>query len=104
MQSPLTDIHATKVAGLALKNRLPTIAMFPTFPSQGGLMSYGPDLRQLYVHAGSFIDRVLKGARPEHMPIERPTHFYFVVNLKTAKALGLTLPQSVLARADQIIE
>ena len=104
MQSPLTDIHGKKVAALALQNRLPTIGMFPTFPSQGGLMSYGPDVRQLYVHTGSFIDRILRGARPGQVPIERPTHFYFVVNRRTAKALGLTISPALLLRADEVID
>jgi len=104
MQSPLTDVHGKKIATLSLQNNLPTIAMFPTFPQQGGLMSYGPDVGQLFAHAASFIDRILRGARPGAVPIERPIRFPFVVNGKTAKALGLTIPSSLWMRADQVIE
>ncbi len=67
-------------------------------------MSYGPDIAQLFKHTALFIDRVIKGARPAQIPIERPTHFYFVINLKTARALGLTIPPAILARADQVVE
>lgn len=104
MQSPMLDVHRKRIADLAHQSRLPTIAMFPTFVHDGGLMSYGPDVRDLFRHVTVYIDRILRGARPGDIPIERPTHFYLVVNLKIARALSLTVPPSILARADQVIE
>jgi putative ABC transport system substrate-binding protein len=103
MQSPITDVHRKKVADLALQSRLPTIAMFPTFARDGGLMTYGPDIEQLFNHAGLVVGKVLKGARPAETPIERPTHFYFVINLKTARTLSLTLPPALVQRANEAI-
>jgi ABC-type uncharacterized transport system substrate-binding protein len=96
--------HRKRVAELALQSRLPSIAMFPTFVQEGGLMSYGPDIRQLFEQTASYIDRVLKGAKPGEVPIERPRHFYLVVNLKTARTLGVTIPPSLMIRADQVIQ
>ena len=105
MQSPVTDVHGKLIADLALKYRLPAAAIFPEFVEKGGLTSYGPDVRPFFRQAVvSFVDKILKGARAGALPIERPTHYYLAVNLKTAKALGLAIPQSVLVRADRIIE
>lgn len=104
IQSPFMDVHGAEIAALALKRRLPTAGLVPTFVKQGGLVSYGPDVLELFRHLGSFVDRILKGARPGELPIERPTRLYLAINLKTAKALGVTVPTSLLARADQVIE
>jgi len=80
------------------------MGIFPTFVTQGGLMSYGPNVGNLFKQASSYIDRILKGARPGDLPIERPTHFYTAVNLRTARSLGVTIPSSLLAQATQVIE
>jgi putative tryptophan/tyrosine transport system substrate-binding protein len=104
MQSPFMDVNGKRIADLALQHRLPAIGIFPSFVTQGGLVSYGPDVGQLFKQVTSYIDRILKGARPGDLPIERPTHFYTALNLKTARALGVTVPSSLLAQADQVIE
>ena len=104
MEGPFMNTHTKQIAHLALQHRLPAIGIFPTFVQESGLMSYGPNVLHLFKQATSFIERILKGARPGDLPIERPTHFYTTINLKTAKALGLTIPPSLLARADQVIE
>jgi putative ABC transport system substrate-binding protein len=93
-----------RIAELALQNRLPCLAPTSSFPSEGGLMSYSADFNSLFREAASFIDKVLKGRKPADLPVQLPTKFQLVVNLKTAKALGLTLPPSLLTRADTIIE
>jgi len=93
-----------RIAALAASNRLPTMYGFREFPDDGGLISYGPSLVALFRHAASFVDKILKGAKPADLPVEQPTKFELVINLKTAKALGLTVPPSVLARVDEVIE
>jgi putative ABC transport system substrate-binding protein len=92
------------IAALALKNRLPSTSSLKEFAEAGLLLSYGPDFQSLYGGAAVFIDKIFKGAKPADLPVERPTRFELVVNLKTAKALGLTVPPSVLARVDEVIE
>jgi putative tryptophan/tyrosine transport system substrate-binding protein len=100
----VTFIHRTQVVGFAVMSRLPSIYGLREFVEAGGLMSYGTDRRDLFRRSASYIDRILKGARPGDLPIEQPTKFELVINLRTAKALGLTIPPSLLARADQVIE
>jgi ABC-type uncharacterized transport system substrate-binding protein len=93
-----------RLAELAAKHRLPTMVSFREFVEAGALMSYAADLADLADRAAGYVDRILKGARPAELPVEEPIKFLFVINLKTAKALGLTIPPSLLARADQVIE
>jgi putative ABC transport system substrate-binding protein len=96
--------HRTRIVALAATSRLPGMYGWAAFPEAGGLMSYGPDFRDMYRQAAVFVDKILKGARPGDLPVEQPTKFELVVNLTTAKALGLTIPRSLLQRADQVIE
>jgi len=93
-----------RLVDLAAKSRLPTMYSVREFVDAGGLMAYGPNFADLYRRAAHFVDRILRGASPADLPIEQPTKFELVINLKTAKALGLTIPQSLLQRADQVIE
>jgi putative tryptophan/tyrosine transport system substrate-binding protein len=104
LTSVLMSAQEARVAGLALQSRLPSIYPEPSFARAGGLMSYGPDFSAVIKNAASYIDRILKGAQPEDLPVEQPTKFDLVVNLKTAKALGLTIPESFLSLADEVIE
>jgi putative ABC transport system substrate-binding protein len=83
---------------------LPAIYVYRSFAEAGGLMSYGPDQRQIYRRAAEYADKILKRAKPADMPVEQPTKFRLVINLKTAKALGITVPDTLLARADEVIE
>ena len=101
---PLLLAHRTRIVDAANQRRLPTVFGFKEFVKTGGLVSYGASLPDMYHRAATYIDRILKGAKPGDLPIEQPTKFETVVNLKTAKALGLTIPQSLLQRADQVIE
>ena len=98
----LLNPFGTQIAGLALKHRLASFGS-PLFAWAGGLLAYGPDGADMYRRTAGYIDRILKGARPAELPMEGPTSFELVINLKTAKALGLTIPPSLLARADQVI-
>ena len=101
---PIIFFHRSRVIHLAAKRRLPSMYPFREFVDAGGLMAYGPSLPDIYRRAAVYVDKILKGAKPADLPVEQPTHFELVINLKTAKALGLTIPQSVLVRADQVIE
>ncbi len=104
LRNPVVVIHRREVAELAIMHRLPSMYDERAFVEAAGLMSYGADLADLYRRAAVYVDRILKGAKPGDLPIEQPTRFELVINLKTAKALGLTIPQSLLLRADQVIE
>jgi len=97
-------IERGRLVDLAAKNRLPTVFPYREFVDIGGLMAYGPDLADLSRRAATYVDKILKGANPGDLPVEQPTKFDLVINLKTAKALGLTIPPSLLLRADQVIE
>jgi putative tryptophan/tyrosine transport system substrate-binding protein len=92
-----------RIADLALKNRLPTVSDGGGFAEVGGLLFYGPDQKPMFQRAATFVDKILKGRNPADLPVEQPTKFEFIVNLKTAKQIGLTIPQSVLFRADKVI-
>ncbi len=104
VQDPAFIPHRARLVDLAVKNRLPSIFTQREDVEAGALMSYGPRLSDLYRRAATYVDRILKGAKPGELPVEQPTKFDLVINLKTAKALGLTIPQSVLFRADQVIQ
>jgi putative tryptophan/tyrosine transport system substrate-binding protein len=101
---PLTFNNAPRVTALAAKHRLPAIYLGRLFATNGGLISYGPDFADLFLRAGGYVDKILKGTKPSDLPVEQPTKFELVINMKTAKALGLTVPPSLLARADEVIE
>ena len=96
--------HTHKLAELALKQRLPTMYGISEFPEAGGLMSYGPDIRDNYRREARYVVQILKGAKPADLPIEQPSKFELVINLKTAKAIGVEIPKSMLFRADRVIE
>jgi putative ABC transport system substrate-binding protein len=104
LSSPLIRQAAPLVADFTLKNRLPAISMFRLFAESGGLMAYGPDLAAFFSRTASYVDRILKGASPGDLPIEQPTTFELLINLKTARTLGVKIPPALLQRADQVIE
>jgi ABC-type uncharacterized transport system substrate-binding protein len=103
LQSALTNAHRKLIMDLAIKNRLPTMCTQKEYVEAGGLMSYGVDSRDLYRRAAVYVDKILKGAKPADLPVEQPTKFEFIINLKTAKQIGVTIPPNVLARADRVI-
>ena len=100
----LTFQHRKRFVEAALKSRLPAIYWTSEYVEEGGLLAYTADMTDLRRRAATFVDKILKGAKPADLPVEQPTKFELVINLKTAKALGLTIPPSLLARADQVIE
>jgi putative tryptophan/tyrosine transport system substrate-binding protein len=104
LASPLIESHRTQITDLAAKNRLPAIYYAPEFVEAGGLMSYGTSFPDLFRRAATYVDKILKGAKPADLPVEQPTKFELVINLKTAKQIGLTIPPNVLARADRVIK
>jgi putative ABC transport system substrate-binding protein len=104
LSSPLVSTGSGQIAEFVMKNRLPAISPFRRFAEAGGLMSYGPDFDDFRHRAASYVDKILRGAKPGDLPIQQPTKFEMVINLKAAKALGLRIPQSILLRADEVIQ
>jgi ABC-type uncharacterized transport system substrate-binding protein len=104
LSSPLVFRYRAEIGALAIKKRLPAVSMFVEFAEAGGLMAYGPSLREAFRRAGGYAGRILQGAKPADMPVERPTKFELVINLKTAKALGVAISHSLLTRADQVVQ
>ena len=100
---PVLNSDRAQVAELAVKNRLPATYPRPEFVSDGGLMAYGPNITDLFRRAATYVDKILKGTKPADIPVEQPTKFEFIINLKAAKQIGLTIPPNVLARADKVI-
>lgn len=100
----LTVNHVTRVTALAAEHRLPALYFFRLFATNGGLVSYGPDIADLLRRLGDYVDKILRGTKPADLPVEQPTKFDLVINLKAAKALGLEIPASLLARANEVIE
>jgi putative ABC transport system substrate-binding protein len=104
LRDVVTIGQTKRIVELALKNQLPAIYGDRDFVDAGGLMSYGPNMSDLFRRAAVYVDKILKGAKPADLPVEQPTKFEFVINLKTAKQIGLTIPPNVLARADRVIK
>ena len=102
--SPLAQRHRDLIVTLAARHKLPAVYFDRVFAAAGGLISYGPDYIDQYRRAAGYIDRILKGEKPGDMPVQAPTKYELVINLKTAKALGLTVPPTLLASADEVIE
>ena len=102
--SSLTNLHRSLIIRLAVKYKLPAVYSAPNFVTDGGLISYGPDRIDQYQRAAGYVDRILKGEKPADLPVQTPTKYELVINLKTAKALGLTIPPALLTRADKVIE
>jgi putative ABC transport system substrate-binding protein len=102
IHDPLMNEHRARIAQLALKKRLPTFSA-GLLAEAGGLMTYGPDSAALFKRAAVFVDKILKGRRPADLPVEQPMKFELVINLKTAKQIGVTIPPNLLARADKVI-
>jgi len=96
--------HREPIVELTARYRLPTVYPFRSFSEAGGLLSYGPNFTAMFRRTAEYVDKILKGTRPADLPVEQPTKFEFVINLKTAKALGITVPPSLLATADEVIE
>jgi ABC-type uncharacterized transport system substrate-binding protein len=104
LSTPLASSISKKVAEFSATNRIPVISLLRRSTEDGGLLSYGPDLARFYRRAAAYVDKILKGANPAELPVEQPTNFELVINLRSAKALGLTIPPALLTRADKIIE
>jgi putative ABC transport system substrate-binding protein len=104
MPGPVFTANLKRIADLAAQSRLPSIFVFPAYADAGGLVTYGPDRVDLFRRAATFVDKILKGAKPGDLPIDRAIRFELVINMKTAKALDITIPQSVLLRADRLIK
>src|SRR5262249_17263915 len=102
--SPLTFAHRQRIAQLEVSSHLPTLYDNKEFVDAGGLVAYGPNLVDMHRRLATYVDKILKGAKPADLPVEQPTKFELAINLKTARALGLTIPQTLLGRADEIIQ
>jgi putative ABC transport system substrate-binding protein len=103
VSGPAASFQRKEIAELAVKSRLPAVYELPQYVEAGGLMSYGVNLADLDRRAAAYVDKILKGRKPADLPVEQPTKFEFVINLKAAKQIGLTIPPNVLARADKVI-
>jgi putative ABC transport system substrate-binding protein len=104
LASAFFNANRKQIVDLAARSRLPAIYESREYAEAGGLLTYGQDLTDLFRRAATYVDKILKGAKPAELPVEQPTKFELVINLKTAKSLGLTIPQSLLVRADEIIQ
>ena len=104
LQGTLTSTYRKRIVELATKNRLLAIYHESEFPESGGLMSYGVSYSDMYRRAATYVDKILKGAKPGDLPVEQPKKFEFIINLKAAKQIGLTIPPNVLTRADKVIK
>jgi len=104
ISSPLMNANRERIANFAIKSRLPSVFSDKATVDAGGLMFYGADLSHIYRRVATYVDKILKGAKPADLPVEQPTKFELVINLKTAKQIGLTIPQKVLGRADKVIK
>ena len=101
---PLMTANQKRIVGFALKSRLPSMYFYREAVEEGGLMSYGADLADSYRRVAVLVDKILKGAKPADLPVEQPTKFEFIINLKTAKEIGVTIPPNVIARTDKVIK
>jgi putative tryptophan/tyrosine transport system substrate-binding protein len=104
LSNPLNLAYRTQIAALAAKDGLPTIYLYRAHVGAGGLISYGPDLPDMFRRCGVYVGKILSGTKPADLPLERPARFELIVNLKTAQALGITIPETILVRADDVIE
>jgi putative tryptophan/tyrosine transport system substrate-binding protein len=104
MPDNFTTIHRATIISTAARNNVPAVYQTPDNAREGGLLSYGADFRELFHRAAVYVDKILRGAKPSQLPVQMPTKFIMVINLKTAKALGITVPPSILATADEVIE
>ena len=104
LSSPLAFVAVKQIGELALAKRLPFISLFSEFPKSGGLIGYGPNVDDIFRRCGEYAAKILHGAKPSDLPIQRPERFNLVINPKTAKALGLTVPDRLIALADEVIE
>jgi putative ABC transport system substrate-binding protein len=104
MPDVFTQVHRALIISAAARNNVPAVYGFSYYARDGGLLSYGPDPVDIYRRVATYVDRILRGAKPAELPVQLPTKYEMVVNVKTVKALGLTVPQSILLRADEVIE